>query len=83
MEAIMFRLLCQCSEADTVEMLRELRELKEMSQQERNSSQNDPSNNAFWDLLACFPNRAKTELSCLNSLTLGIYERIFENPHIN
>ena len=35
MEAIMFKLLCQCSEADTVEMLRELRELKEMSQQER------------------------------------------------
>jgi hypothetical protein len=35
MEAIMFRLLCQCSEADTIEMLRELRELKSMSQQER------------------------------------------------
>ena len=32
MEAIMFKLLCQCSETDTVEMLRELRELKEMSQ---------------------------------------------------
>ena len=35
MEALMFRLLCQCSEADTIEMLRELRELREMSQQER------------------------------------------------
>jgi len=35
MEALMFRLLCQCSEADTIEMLRELRELKEMSQPER------------------------------------------------
>jgi hypothetical protein len=35
MEALMFRLLCQCSEADTIEMLRELRELREMSQPER------------------------------------------------
>lgn len=35
MEALMFKLLCQCSEADTIEMLRELRELREMSQPER------------------------------------------------
>ena len=35
MEAIMFRLLCQCSQAETIEMLRELRELSEMSPSER------------------------------------------------
>ena len=34
-DAMMFRLLCQIGEADTMEMLRELRELREMSQQER------------------------------------------------
>ena len=34
-DAMMFRLLCQIDEADTMEMLRELRELREMSQQER------------------------------------------------
>ena len=31
----MFKLLCQCSEAEAIEMLRELREIKEMSQPER------------------------------------------------
>ena len=35
MEAVMFKLLCQCSEAEAIEMLRELREIKEMSQPER------------------------------------------------
>jgi len=35
MEAMMFKLLCQCSEDEAVEMLRELREIKEMSQPER------------------------------------------------
>ena len=35
MDTLMFRLLCQCDSADTIEMLRELRELKEMSQPER------------------------------------------------
>jgi len=35
MDTIMFKLLCQCGSADTIEMLRELRELKEMSQPER------------------------------------------------
>jgi len=35
MDPLMFRLLCQVEEADTIEMLRELRELREMSQQER------------------------------------------------
>jgi len=35
MDPLMFRLLCQVGEADTIEMLRELRELREMSQQER------------------------------------------------
>lgn len=35
MDQLMFRLLCQVEEADTIEMLRELRELREMSQQER------------------------------------------------
>ena len=35
MDTIMFKLLCQCDSANTIEMLRELRELKEMSQSER------------------------------------------------
>ena len=35
MDQLMFRLLCQVGEADTIEMLRELRELREMSQPER------------------------------------------------
>ena len=35
MDPLMFRLLCQVEEADTIEMLRELRELREMSQPER------------------------------------------------
>ena len=35
MEAVMFKLLCQCSEAEAIEMLRELRVIKEMSQPAR------------------------------------------------